>query len=196
MNASSSGSTSAILTHGFGIDVDHPAGLRPGGHPPPVGHPTWITHRSSVQASTDAQRQLHALVTAAPETLRGRVRDLATRDLVTACARLRQRTDWDAEATATAASLRALARRIRELDRETAEHSRAIAKLQDPADRGGDGRGSLEVQRHDQGLAAGGLDPFGGRLGAAEVAAVGVQDRICAGHFHGAARSSRPQCPR
>jgi transposase len=32
--------------------------------------------RSAVQATTDAQRQLHALVVAAPDTLRGRLRDL------------------------------------------------------------------------------------------------------------------------
>src|SRR5215212_9796610 len=34
--------------------------------------------RSAVQATGDAQRQLHALVTAAPETLRGRLRNMAT----------------------------------------------------------------------------------------------------------------------
>ncbi len=77
----------------------------------------------------DAQRQLHALVTAAPETLRGRLPGLSTRELVTACARLRQRADFDAEAAATVASLRALARRIRALDTEAAEHTRAITKL-------------------------------------------------------------------
>jgi hypothetical protein len=82
--------------------------------------------RSAVQATGDAQRQLHALVTAAPETLRGRLRNMATPQLVTACRRLRQHTDWDTETTATAASLRALARRIQLLDTETAEHTRAI----------------------------------------------------------------------
>ena len=34
--------------------------------------------RSAVQAATDAQRQLHALVVAAPDTLRGRLRGLTT----------------------------------------------------------------------------------------------------------------------
>src|SRR5215213_7657999 len=34
--------------------------------------------RSAVQATGDAQRQLHALVTAAPEPLRGRLRNMAT----------------------------------------------------------------------------------------------------------------------
>ena len=64
--------------------------------------------RSAVQAATDAQRQLHALVVAAPDALRGRLRGLTTHRLVTACGRLRQRADWDAETAATVASLRAL----------------------------------------------------------------------------------------
>ena len=85
--------------------------------------------RSAVQATTDAQRQLHALVTAAPEALRGRLRGLTTHQLVSACRRLRQRADWDTETTATAASLRILAHRIQALEREIAEHTRAITTL-------------------------------------------------------------------
>jgi transposase len=85
--------------------------------------------RSAVQATTDAQRQLHALVVAAPDILRSRLRDLTTPRLVSTCARLRQRADGDPETAATAASLRALARRIQLLDREIAEHTRAIITL-------------------------------------------------------------------
>jgi len=85
--------------------------------------------RSAVQAATDAQRQLHALVVAAPDTLRGRLRGLTTPRLVNACARLRQRTDADPQTAASVASLRALARRIQLLDAETAEHTRAITIL-------------------------------------------------------------------
>jgi transposase len=85
--------------------------------------------RSAVQATGDAQRQLHALVTAAPETLRGRLRNLPTPQLVTACRRLRHHSDGDTETTATAASLCALARRIQLLDHETAQHTRAITTL-------------------------------------------------------------------
>jgi hypothetical protein len=44
MNASGSGSMSAILQ--FGIGADHPPGLHLGGHPPSVGHSMSITHRS------------------------------------------------------------------------------------------------------------------------------------------------------
>jgi transposase len=85
--------------------------------------------RSAVQAGTDAQRQLHALVVAAPDALRGRLRGLTTRKLVTACGRLRLRAEWATETIATAASLRALARRIQLLDAEIAEHTGAITTL-------------------------------------------------------------------
>jgi transposase len=85
--------------------------------------------RSAVQAATDAQRQLHALVVAAPDTLRSRLRALTTPRLVATCGRLRQGTDPDPETAATVASLRALARRIQLLNAEIAEHSRAITTL-------------------------------------------------------------------
>ena len=62
--------------------------------------------RSAVQAATDAQRQLHALVVAAPEVLRERLRIRSTRQLVAACARLRLHTGWDVETSSTAATLR------------------------------------------------------------------------------------------
>jgi transposase len=87
------------------------------------------TRRSAVQATTDAQRQLHALVVAAPDPLRNRLRGLTTRQLVTACGRLRQRAAWDTETATVAASLRALARRIQVLDIEITEHTRAITTL-------------------------------------------------------------------
>ena len=85
--------------------------------------------RSAVQAATDAQRQLHALVVAAPDTLRSRLRDLTTPRLVSTCGRLRLQSAWDTQTTATAASLRALARRIQLLNTEIAEHTRAITVL-------------------------------------------------------------------
>src|SRR5215208_4308437 len=85
--------------------------------------------RSAVQAATDAQRQLHALVVAAPEVLRERLRARSTRQLVAACARLRLHTGWDVETSSTAATLRSLARRIRELTAEAADHRQAILGL-------------------------------------------------------------------
>ena len=53
--------------------------------------------RSAVQAATDGQRQLHALVVAAPDTLRSRLRDLTTPRLVSTCGRLRLESAWDTE---------------------------------------------------------------------------------------------------
>jgi hypothetical protein len=90
--------------------------------------------RSAVQAATDAQRQLHALVVAAPEAIRERLRSLTTPRLVSTCGRLRQQTTWDTETTTVAASLRAVARRIQLLDTEIAEHTRAITTLVGPGD--------------------------------------------------------------
>jgi transposase len=54
---------------------------------------------------------------------------LTTHQLVLACGRLRQQSGWDSETTATAASLRTLARRIQLLDREIAEHTHALTSL-------------------------------------------------------------------
>jgi hypothetical protein len=86
--------------------------------------------RSAVQAAGDAQRQLHALVIAAPPALRERLRAArSTRQLVAACARMRVRADWDVETRSTAATLRSLARRIRELTGEAADHRQAILVL-------------------------------------------------------------------
>jgi transposase len=85
--------------------------------------------RSAVQATTDAQRQLHALVVAAPDTLRSRLRGLTTPRLVRSCGRLRLQAAWDVQTLTTAASLRALARRIQLLDREIADHTQAITTL-------------------------------------------------------------------
>jgi transposase len=107
---------------------DHLAQPRASGHRTALAV-RLAARRSAVQATTDAQRQLHALVVAAPDTLRGRLRSLTTARLVSTCARLRQRTDTDPETAATVASLRALARRIQLLNAEIADHNRAITTL-------------------------------------------------------------------
>jgi transposase len=85
--------------------------------------------RSAVQATGDAQRQLHALVTAAPETLRGRLRNMATPPAGHCLPAAAPPHRLGTQTTATAASLRALARRIQLLDAETAQHTRAITTL-------------------------------------------------------------------
>lgn len=83
--------------------------------------------RSAVEARTAAQRQIHALVVAAPEQLRDRFRDRSTDAMVTAAARLRLDARWDVETSAYATSLRALARRCRALQTEAAAHERDLA---------------------------------------------------------------------
>ena len=66
---------------------------------------------------------------AAPDPLRSRLRNLTTPGLVSTCGRLRQQATWELETAATAASLRALARRIQLLNAELADHTRAITTL-------------------------------------------------------------------
>jgi hypothetical protein len=85
--------------------------------------------RSAVDAAGDAQRQLHAVLVAAPDTLRARLRNKTTAHMVSVCARLRVDARWDAATANTAAVLRALGRRIRDLQREAADHEHAIAEL-------------------------------------------------------------------
>jgi hypothetical protein len=90
--------------------------------------------RSAVQAAGDAQRQLHALVIAAPDVLRERLRIRSTRQLVAACARLRVHASWDVETTTTAATLRSVARRIRELTAEPPTTARPSWCWSEPGD--------------------------------------------------------------
>ncbi len=85
--------------------------------------------RSAVAASTCAQRQLHALVVAAPERLRARLRGCSTRQLITACARLRGHPSWELECRTTAVVLAALARRVIALDAEARTHQQAIMAI-------------------------------------------------------------------
>jgi transposase len=85
--------------------------------------------RSAVEATTIAQRQLHAIVTAAPETLRARFRGQSTTVMVTTAARLRARACWDAHTATTAGVLRTLAHRVQDLAAEAQTHERAITGI-------------------------------------------------------------------
>ena len=85
--------------------------------------------RSAVEAGTVAQRQLHALVVAAPEQIRDRFRDRSTDAMVTTATRLRLNAGWDVETSAYVTSLLALARRCRALQAEAADHERGLAAL-------------------------------------------------------------------
>jgi transposase len=87
------------------------------------------TRRSAVDASTCAQRQLHALVVAAPERLRAQLRGRSPHPLVATCARLRGHPSWELECRTTAVVLRALARRVLELNAEARIHHQAITAI-------------------------------------------------------------------
>lgn len=85
--------------------------------------------RSAVEASTVAQRQLHALVTAAPECLRAKFRDQTATAMIATAARLRCHASWDVETTTTAMVLRSLARRAQAMAAEAADHERQIVDI-------------------------------------------------------------------
>jgi transposase len=82
--------------------------------------------RSAVDASTVAQRQLHALVIAAPEALRDRFRHQSTPVMITTATRLRVHGAWDIETTTYATVLRDLGRRIKAMQTEAADHEKSI----------------------------------------------------------------------
>jgi transposase len=63
--------------------------------------------RSAIDAATTAQRQVLALIVAAPEQLRSQFRGLASTTVITRAARLRLKASWDLETQTTAETLRA-----------------------------------------------------------------------------------------
>lgn len=85
--------------------------------------------RSAIDAATKSQRQLGALVIAAPEQLRARFRGQSTHALVATAARLRISSRWDPETASTATVLRSLARRSQALQAEADDHEKAIRNL-------------------------------------------------------------------
>jgi hypothetical protein len=83
--------------------------------------------RAAVEAGGDAQRQLHAMVITAPEVVRARFRGQSTRAMVATASRLRPTAgNADVAVTTALAVLRDLARRVRYLEAEAAEHEAAI----------------------------------------------------------------------
>lgn len=82
--------------------------------------------RSAVNAATDAQRQVFSLVIAAPEPIRERFRGQKLPAMIKTAAALRVHPSWDVETTTTVIVLRSLARRVRALTEEAAEHEKAL----------------------------------------------------------------------
>ena len=85
--------------------------------------------RSAVDGASVANRQLQAIVTAAPECLRSRFRGQTGVVMVATAARLRSSKSWDLETTTTADMLRALARRCQDLTAEATAHERQIRAI-------------------------------------------------------------------
>jgi len=85
--------------------------------------------RSAIDASTVAQRQLLALIVAAPEPIRARLRGLSTVVAVSTATKLRITPSWDLETRTYAEVLRCLARRVQALHAEAAAHEKAILAI-------------------------------------------------------------------
>ncbi len=85
--------------------------------------------RLAVDSGTDAQRQIHGLVVAAPERLRSKLRNKTTPEMLRICARLRINARWDITTRETAHVLRCLARRANALAHEARDHERAILEI-------------------------------------------------------------------
>ena len=85
--------------------------------------------RSAVDARTTAQRQIHALVIAAPEAIRTKFRGKTGRQVVTSAVRLRTSAHYDTETKTTIGVLRSLARRVLELEAETRSHERSLTEI-------------------------------------------------------------------
>jgi transposase len=86
--------------------------------------------RAAVEAATDAQRQLLAMVITAPEVVRARFRGQTTRAMITTAARLRPGANsGDVEVRTALTVLHDLARRISFLEAEGLDHERAIRTI-------------------------------------------------------------------
>lgn len=85
--------------------------------------------RLAVDAATDAQRQIHGLIVAAPEKLRSKLRNRSTAEMLKICARLRIDPRWDITTRETAHVLRSIARRGIALAAEAKEHEKAILAI-------------------------------------------------------------------
>jgi transposase len=85
--------------------------------------------RLAVDSGTDAQRQIHGLVVAAPERLRSKLRNKTTPEMLKICSCLRVDSRWDITTRETALVLRCLARRAAHLAAEARDHEKAILEI-------------------------------------------------------------------
>ncbi len=89
-----------------------------------------VARRSAVDQRADTQRQIRALIVTAPDDLRARLRGLAVKQLIAACANLRpDRADAATPGTATKIALRSLARRHQQLATEIVDLDELLEPL-------------------------------------------------------------------
>lgn len=88
-----------------------------------------VAREGAVRARTAAINGLKALVVTAPEALRGELRGVRTEALVRRCATLRDAPSRPLDERATRQALKAIARRILDLEAEIAVHEAAIRPL-------------------------------------------------------------------
>jgi transposase len=84
---------------------------------------------SAVEGARIAQQQLFALVIAAPEQLRSKLRGKRTLAMARTAARFRVQAEWDLETRTTTAVLRDLARRALDLWTEADRHEKEILRI-------------------------------------------------------------------
>lgn len=85
--------------------------------------------RAAVDAATEARNQLQALIVTAPEQVRARFRGQKTKAMISTALRLRPTRTAGIEVATAMATLKAIARRIRALDSEAADHEKAIQAI-------------------------------------------------------------------
>lgn len=84
---------------------------------------------SAVKARTQTINQIRSVMTTASDALRAQLRNLSAADLIVTCARLRPSSDLARPDTAAKFTLRRLARRYQELDREISEYNSELSAL-------------------------------------------------------------------
>lgn len=88
-----------------------------------------VARAGAVRARTAAINELKALVVTAADELRAQLRNRTTRDLVKTCAAFRSSPKRSSTQQCTQLTMRALARRIANLNTEISDHDRAIKTL-------------------------------------------------------------------
>jgi hypothetical protein len=127
-NGAKTDALDAVRTARDALALEHNATPRDGGDRAALSV-LIVARRSAVDAAKIAHVQLHALICAAPETVRARFREQSGRGIINTAAKLRISTGWDIETRTYAGVLRDLARRHHALKDEAKTHERAIVAI-------------------------------------------------------------------